>query len=64
MNFSEEEILERFVRGDQARSTEGSGLGLAIARNFTLACGGQFAIKLDGDLFKVIVSFALIKADG
>ncbi len=60
MNFNEEEIIERFVRGDQARSTEGSGLGLAIARNFTQACGGRFDIKIDGDLFKTIVSFRVI----
>jgi signal transduction histidine kinase len=57
MNFSEEEIMERFVRGDKARSSEGSGLGLAIAQNFTQACGGDFEIKIDGDLFKVMLSF-------
>ncbi len=61
MNFAEEEILERFARGDQARSTEGSGLGLAIARSFTHACGGQFVIKIDGDLFKVLVSFKVAR---
>jgi len=61
MSFSQEEILERFVRGDKARSTEGSGLGLAIAKNFTQVCGGKFDIVLDGDLFKVILSFAAAK---
>lgn len=57
MNFTEEEIVERFVRGDKARTSEGSGLGLAIAQNFTQYCGGDFNIKIDGDLFKVILSF-------
>ena len=57
MNFNAEEILERFVRGDKTRSTEGSGLGLAIAQSFTIACGGSFDIKIDGDLFKVRLAF-------
>ena len=57
MNFTEEEILQRFVRGDEARTTEGSGLGLSIAQSFTQICGGKFAIKIDGDLFKVELRF-------
>jgi len=54
---SAEELTERFVRGDVARNTEGSGLGLAIAKSFTQLQGGKFNINLDGDLFKVTVSF-------
>ena len=57
MDFDEETILQRFTRGDKARTTEGSGLGLAIARHFTDLCGGEFRIKIDGDLFKVELSF-------
>lgn len=57
MNFNEDEITERFVRGDISRSTEGSGLGLAIAKSYTEACGGQFNITVDGDLFKVRIIF-------
>jgi len=57
MNFDEREIIERFVRGDKSRSGEGSGLGLAIVQSFTQACGGSFDVKVDGDLFKVILSF-------
>ena len=57
MNFREEEIIDRFVRGDKARASEGSGLGLSIAQNFTHSCGGDFDIRVDGDLFKVILSF-------
>ncbi|NMA95591.1 MAG: hypothetical protein GX974_06085 [Clostridiales bacterium] len=57
MDFGKDEIMERFVRGDKARSSEGAGLGLAIAQNFTLSCGGDFDMQIDGDLFKVILSF-------
>ena len=57
MDFEEEEILERFARADEARSSEGSGLGLSIAQSFTQACGGEFIIKIDGDLFKVEIIF-------
>lgn len=59
MTFTKEEILERFTRGDKARSTEGSGLGLSIAQGFTIACGGTFDIDLDGDMFKSIITFPL-----
>ena len=59
MNFTEEEILQRFVRGDESRTTEGSGLGLSIAQSFTQICGGQFSIKIDGDLFKVELFFKI-----
>ncbi|HHW27479.1 MAG TPA: sensor histidine kinase, partial [Firmicutes bacterium] len=57
MDFDEEEIMQRFARGDRSRSTEGSGLGLSIAKSFTEACGGRFSIKIDGDLFKVVLRF-------
>jgi len=63
MDFDADEIMERFVRGDKARSTEGSGLGLAIARSFTLACGGSFNISIDGDLFKVTLGFNRLDSD-
>ena len=56
MDFDEEEILQRFVRGDKTRSTEGSGLGLAIAKSFTEACGGTFHVSIDGDQFKAEVT--------
>jgi signal transduction histidine kinase len=59
MTFTEDEIMQRFVRGDEARSTEGSGLGLSIAQTFTEICGGSFAITIDGDLFKVELRFPI-----
>ncbi|HHW49053.1 MAG TPA: HAMP domain-containing histidine kinase [Clostridiaceae bacterium] len=59
MNFKEDEVIERFVRGDKSRTTEGSGLGLAIAHSFTQVCGGNMDVKVDGDLFKVVLEFNL-----
>lgn len=60
MDFTTDEILERFSRGDKSRTTEGSGLGLSIAQGFTLACGGEFGIEIDGDMFKATISFPLL----
>lgn len=60
MNFSEEEIMERFVRGDSARTTEGSGLGLAIAKAYIAACGGTFSVQVDGDLFKAMLTLPVL----
>lgn len=57
LNINADELTERFIRGDVSRSTEGSGLGLSIAKNLTTLMGGDFEIYLDGDLFKVTVSF-------
>lgn len=59
LNISPEELMERFVRGDESRSTEGSGLGLSIAQNLCEKQGGQFTIEIDGDLFKAIVRLPL-----
>ena len=57
LNISVDELMERFVRGDSARSTDGSGLGLAIARSLTQLQEGSFDIDVDGDLFKVTITF-------
>lgn len=57
INFNVENIVERFVRGDESRNTEGSGLGLAIAKSFVELQGGSLNIEVDGDLFKVIINF-------
>lgn len=62
LNITEEELMERFVRGDSSRHTEGSGLGLSIARNLAQLQGGSFRIHIDGDLFKVVMEFPLKQA--
>ena len=57
LHISGEQLTERFVRGDEARTTEGSGLGLAIAKSFVEIQKGSFEVKVDGDLFKVSIRF-------
>lgn len=57
LNIEVSELMERFVRGDQSRTTEGSGLGLSIARDLVRMQDGEFQIYLDGDLFKVVIEF-------
>lgn len=56
LNIPPERLMERFVRGEESRSTEGSGLGLSIARSLTELQGGTFALSVDGDLFKATVT--------
>lgn len=57
LNFNSDDLTERFVRGDVARTTEGSGLGLSIAKSLTELQNGRFEILIDGDLFKILVAF-------
>ena len=63
MNFTEQEIVERFQRGDASRTSEGSGLGLAIVKSFLELNGGNLRIELDGDLFKAIVTLPVYQPD-
>lgn len=56
LNISAEELMERFVRGDDSRNTEGSGLGLSIAGNLAEIMGGNFRVEIDGDLFKSVLT--------
>ncbi len=60
LNVSSDELMERFVRGDESRHTEGSGLGLSIARSLTELMGGKFDISIDGDLFKAEIRLRLV----
>lgn len=61
LNISEEELTERFVRGEESRTTEGSGLGLSIAKDLVRLQGGEFWLKIDGDLFKVVLEFPVVE---
>ena len=61
LNIPAAQLMERFVRGDESRTTEGSGLGLSIARSLTELQGGLFRVDVDGDLFKAVVSFPEVK---
>lgn len=57
MEFNADEIVGRFVRGDESRTADGNGLGLAIAKSYTEICGGNFEVVIDGDMFKVLLKF-------
>ena len=57
LNVSADELTERFVRGDTSRNTEGSGLGLNIAQSLMELQKGSLALLVDGDLFKVTLTF-------
>ncbi|MBU9710213.1 sensor histidine kinase [Evansella tamaricis] len=61
MNDDQEELFERFKRGDESRNTEGSGLGLAIAKSIVDLHGGSLEIETDGDLFKATITLSLDK---
>lgn len=60
-NASVDDLTERFIRGDESRTTEGSGLGLSIAKNLTTLMGGKFEITVDGDIFKATIYFPVYK---
>lgn len=57
LNFDVQKLSERFVRGDASRNTEGHGLGLAIVKSFVEIQKGTFKIDVDGDLFKVTITW-------
>ena len=60
LDIPAEELLERFVRGDAARTGEGNGLGLSIAKSLTELQKGTLDLTVDGDLFKVVLRFGTI----
>ena len=61
LNISSDELMERFVRGDSSRNTEGSGLGLNIAQSLAQLQKGTMELTVDGDLFKVTLTFDVVK---
>lgn len=63
LNIDPSELMERFKRGDESRTTEGSGLGLAIAKDLMKLMDGWIELSIDGDLFKVKVMLSAAAAD-
>lgn len=53
INIKEEELIERFRRGESSRNTEGSGLGLNISKSLIEVQGGEFKISIDEGVFSV-----------
>ena len=60
LDISEEELMERFTRGDYSRTTEGNGLGLSIAKSLAELQNGSLKLEIDGDLFKAILKFPIV----
>lgn len=56
LNIAADELMERFVRGDASRTTEGNGLGLSIAQSLADCMNADFALSIDGDLFRAAVT--------
>ncbi|HZW68548.1 MAG TPA: HAMP domain-containing sensor histidine kinase [Pseudogracilibacillus sp.] len=63
LNITAEELMERFKRGDDSRSSQGSGLGLSITKSLIENQHGSFEIEIDGDLFKSTISLPSIDKD-
>ena len=61
LNICADELLQRFTRGDEARSNDGSGLGLSIAKSLVEVQNGSLDIVIDGDLFKVMIKLEKYK---
>jgi signal transduction histidine kinase len=55
LNITADELMERFTRGDESRTSQGSGLGLSIAKSLIELQKGRFTIQIDGDLFKAMI---------
>lgn len=58
LNIPVDELMERFKRGDESRSSEGNGLGLAIAKSLMEIQEGILELSIDGDLFKAEIRLA------
>ena len=52
-----EDMFRRFSKRDP--NSDGSGLGLAIVQSLTELQGGSLQLAIDGDLFKVRLTFPL-----
>ncbi len=61
LQYTGEELMERFVRGDGSRNSQGSGLGLSIAKSLLELMNGDMEIQMDGDLFKVLIRLPKVR---
>lgn len=61
LNFSMEELTERFVRGDLSRHSEGHGLGLSIVKSLMDLQNGKLLMYAEADLFVAELSFPLLE---
>lgn len=57
-----DQIFERFYKADSARTHRSTGLGLSIARELTLRMGGEMRGELDGNTFRITVTFPVISS--
>ena len=62
IDLSTSDLLERFVRGDAARSSEGSGLGLSITTSLAALLGGRMDLDVRDDVFTAIVTLPYVNA--
>ncbi len=57
IRVSGEELTHRFTRGDTSRHADGYGLGLSIAEGLAQIQNGTMEVTVDGDLFRVDLTF-------
>ena len=49
------------MQGTPSRTADGNGLGISIAKSLTELQNGTLDLSIDGDLFKVILTFPVMK---
>ena len=59
---SGEELTHRFTRADASRHSDGYGLGLSIAESLAELQDGTLDVTVDGDLFRVDLTFVSAQA--